>query len=160
MAVAIALVLKNVPSILFVAALVMGYLKRGNSLARSLLDWLLLLSVGIDSLWAGFFHLAFPQIAASAIGWQVSPFQFEIGVADASAGAIAVISFWRSLAFKAAITLYAVFFYIGVSYGHIHEALVNGNYSPDNFGLLLILTIVRIFILPLLLWKAARDNRF
>ena len=153
----IATIVQNLPAILFVAALVTGYLRRGNSLSHSLLEWLLLLSVGVDSLWAGFFHIAFPQVAASAIGWQVSPFQFEIGVADAAAGVVAVLSFWRSFAFKAAIALYAVLFYIGVAYGHFHQALANGDYSPDNFGLLLVVTLLHIVMLPWLLWKASRE---
>lgn len=159
MAVAIAWIFQHLPLILFVAALIVGYARRGNSLAHSLLSWLLLLSVGVESIWAGLFHMAFPGVAASAIGWQVSPFQFEIGVADFAAGVVAVLSFWRGLEFKAAITLYTVLFYAGVSYGHFHEALVNDNYSPDNFGVLLALTVVRIFLLSWLLWRVVQDRK-
>lgn len=159
MAVAIAWILQHLPLILFLAALVIGYARRGNSLAYSLLSWLLLLSVGAQSIWAGFFHMAFPSVAVSAIGWQVSPFQFEIGVADFAAGVVAVLSLWRGLEFKAAITVYTVLFYIGVSYGHFREALVNGNYSPDNFGMLLALTVIHIVLLSGLLWRVTRDRK-
>lgn len=39
--------------------------------------------------------------AAAYIGWQVSPFQFEVGMADFAIGATACLSFWRDLSFKA-----------------------------------------------------------
>jgi hypothetical protein len=35
----------------------------------------------IAYVWAGFFHVFFPELAARSIGWAVSPFQFESGVA-------------------------------------------------------------------------------
>jgi hypothetical protein len=42
----------------------------------------LLLPIGITGLWAGVSHVFFPATAAAHIGWQVSPFQFEVGMAD------------------------------------------------------------------------------
>ena len=58
--------------------------------------------VGVSGLWAAVFHLFFPAIAAADIGWEVSPFQFEVGMADLAIGATACVSFWRNLDFKAA----------------------------------------------------------
>ena len=75
-----------------------------------------------------------------------------------SAGVVAAVSFWRDLEFKAAITVYVVLFYIGVAVGHFREALMHGDYSPDNFGLLLILTLIKIFLLPGLLLKAYQER--
>lgn len=153
MANAIRLILTNLPAILFVAALIAPSIRRPRS-AASYLSWLLLLSVGIDMLWAGLFHVFFPSIASAQIGWQVSPFEFEIGVADMAMGVTAIVSFWRSWEFKAAVVLYVVLFYIGVGIGHFREALVAHDYSPDNFGLLLLLTIAKIPLLAGLLWAA------
>jgi hypothetical protein len=45
-------------------------------------------------LWAGLFHVFFPHVAAASIGWEVSPFQFEVGVADIAIGLTAIASFW------------------------------------------------------------------
>jgi hypothetical protein len=39
------------------------------------------------------FHLFFPSIAAADIGWEVSPFQVEVGMADLAIGATAFASF-------------------------------------------------------------------
>jgi hypothetical protein len=76
-------VFSNLAPILFVAAFVAaGICKQPEHFPTRLLSWLLLLSVGVEELWAGLFHVFSPQMAASTIGWQVSPFQFEMGVSD------------------------------------------------------------------------------
>ena len=151
-------VLSNLPAILFVAAFALAAVTRSPSyFPARLLRWLLL-SVGIAYTWAGFFHIVFPHIAASSIGWGVSPFQFEIGVADASIGIVATISFWRSLDFKAPIVGYLGLFSIGVAYGHFREAIVAGNTSKDNFGLLLVITLIHAVLLPTLYVFARRKE--
>jgi len=61
--------------------------------AERLLSWILLLPIGVTGLWAGVTHVAFPTLAASYIGWETSPFQFEVGMADLAIGVTAVISF-------------------------------------------------------------------
>lgn len=159
MAQLIPFILSNVPALMFIASVLVALLRRdGRSLAARLLDWQLLLAVGVTGIWAGFFHMAFPQMAAATIGWQVSPFQFEIGVADMAMGITAVAAFWRSLPFKAAVVLYVVLFNAGVAAGHIRQAVEAGDYAPNNFGLLLVLTIAEIVILPWLLWAAWRSE--
>jgi len=156
MAEIITLVLSNLHAVLLGAAILIALLK-GAPLASRLLEWVLLLPIGVGYLWAGFFHVVMPEVAARSIGWQVSPFQFEIGVADMSIGLLAILSFWRSLSFKAAVALYIMLFSIGVSIGHVREAMA-GDLAPNNFGLLLVLTIVEIIILPILLWGAHREG--
>jgi len=160
MAEAIRLVLSNVPAISFVLAVAVALARRdGRPLASRLLDWMLILPVGLSFLWAGLFHVFAPQIAAAAIGWQVSPFQFEIAIADIAIGLVGIAAFWQSLAFKAAVVAYIVLFDIGVAIGHVRQALVNDDYAADNFGLLLVLTVVQAVLLPVLLWLAARAAR-
>jgi hypothetical protein len=68
------------------------------------------------------------------IGWQVSPFQFEVGMADFAIGVTACISFWRDLEFKAAAVFAASIFLLGNAFGHIREILLAGNFSPGNAG--------------------------
>jgi len=148
---AIKLVLTNLPAILFVVAFVLAYaVKSPEPLPARLLSWLLLLSVGVENVWFGFFHMFFPEMASSTIGWKASPFEFEIGAADFSLGVIAIVSFWRSLEFKAAVVLYVTLFYAGVASIHVYEAVVAGNFAPNNFGLLLLLTVVKMVLLPVL----------
>ncbi len=151
--------IKNLPSILFVSALLVASLRTvPANAAERYLSWLLLLSVGVDMLWAGTFHILFPETAARFIGWQDSPFQFEIGVADTAIGVVAVASFWRSLAFKSAVVAYVVLFYIGVAIGHVHQAQIAGNFSAGNFGVLLLLTVAKVFLLSGLLLASWRSR--
>ena len=151
-------VLSNTPSILFVLAIVIAFMRTTLQPASyRYLSWLLLVAVGANMLWAGLFHLFLPKIAAAFIGWQVSPFQFEIGVADTAMGVVAVVSFWRGLEYKAAVVLYVVLFYIGVAVGHVREAVTADNFSPGNFGMLLLLTVVQIVLLTWLLMRARRE---
>ncbi len=151
-------VVSHVPLILFVLALLLGAITARHATARAehWLGWLLLLPVGADALWAGLFHVLMPHTAASFIGWQVSPFQFEVGVADIALGVAAIAAFWRPLEFKAAVVFYAVIFYVGVVYGHIHEAIAASNFAPGNVGVLLVLSIIRPVLLTALLFAASR----
>lgn len=125
---------------------------RAGPWPRRYLSWLLFLAIGVDGVWAGIFHIAFPQIASSQIGWQTSPFETETGVADFAMGIVAITAFWSTLQFQSAIALYAILFYTGVSIGHFIQAFRNDDYATDNFGIMLALTIIRIFALGGLLW--------
>jgi hypothetical protein len=153
------LVLTNLSLLLFVAAFVLaGVLRKPARFPARLLNLLLLLSVGVEEVWAGFFHVFFPETAAASIGWQVSPFQFEIGVADLAIGIAAIVSFWRSADFKAAVIVYTVLFYGGVAIGHVHQAISMGNMSANNFGPLLLITVAKIFLLPALYFIVQRRS--
>ncbi len=154
----IRLLLSNLPVILFVAAFAASVLvKHPAHYPTRLLGLLLLLSVGVECAWAGFFHVAFPHIAARSIGWEVSPFQFEIGIADLAIGLVAILSYWRSLAFKGAVVGYIVLFYAGVAVGHIRDAIVSGNFAANNFGPLLAMTVVKVILLTWLYHSARKE---
>jgi hypothetical protein len=156
---AIRLILSHIPVIMFIAAIAMAFLTNGPAyFPARLLGWMLLLSVGVEETWAGLFHVSFPHLAASSIGWDVSPFQFEIGVADIAIGLTAIASFWRSLAFKGATVSYVTLFYAGVAIGHVREAISSGNFSGNNFGSLLLITVVKVFLLPALYLMAKRKD--
>ena len=135
MAETIAFVLRNLPVFLFVAALALTAARRnGASGPERLLGWILLLPIGVTGLWAAVFHLFFPEIAAADIGWEPSPFQFEVGMADLAMGATACVSFWRSLGFKAAAAVASSIFLIGDAVGHVRQMIAAGNFAPGNAG--------------------------
>jgi hypothetical protein len=62
----------------------------------------------------------------------VSPFQFEVGMADLAIGATACIAFWRDLGFKAAAVSAASIFLLGDAVGHVKQMLNAGNFAPGN----------------------------
>jgi len=128
-------VLRNLPVFLFIAALVCAaILRTGTPVAERYLGWLLLLPIGVTGLWAALFHLAFPNIAAADIGWEVSPFQFEVGMANLAIGATTCLAFWRSLDFKAAAVIVSSIFFLGDAVGHVKQMLVASNFAPGNAG--------------------------
>jgi hypothetical protein len=159
MAQLIQLTLSNIPSIMFGVACMLALLARGDHpFSRRLLDWMLLLGIGVSYVWGGFFHVFFPDVAASSIGWANSPFQYEIGVADIAIGITAITSFWRSREFKAAVVAYIAVFSFGVTVGHVYQAIQASDYAPNNFGLLLLVTITEMIILPVALWITWRKE--
>jgi hypothetical protein len=127
--------LQNLPAVLFVFALLIAAARRHDGpAAERFLSWILLLPIGITGLWAGAFHVFLPKTAASLIGWQVSPFQFEVGMADFAIGVTACIAFWCDLSFKAAAVCAASVFLLGDAIGHMREMVMAGNFAPGNAG--------------------------
>jgi hypothetical protein len=131
----IAFLIRNLPAVLLVVALTIAAARRGHGTAAvRFLSWVLLLPIGITGLWAGLFHVFFPSTAATLIGWQTSPFQFEVGMADLAIGITACIGFWRDLSFKAAAVIAASIFLLGDAIGHVRQMMVAGNFAPGNGG--------------------------
>lgn len=157
----IQLLLKNIPLVMLVAALVIASLRSEPDHAPTrFLNWLLLLSIGVESTWGGFFHVFFPHIASAQIGWEPSPFEFEIGISDMALGLTAIASFWRSLSFKSAVVAIATLSYAGVLIGHVQQAMA-GDFSPDNMGILQAITLLHVILMPTLLylsWKARPEH--
>ena len=132
---AIRFVLQNLPALLLVVALVMAAARGGHgSAAERFLSWILLLPIGVTGLWAGAFHVFLPAPAAALIGWEVSPFQFEVGMADLAIGLTACIAFWRDLSFKAAAVSATSIFLLGDAVGHVRQMSFAGNFAPGNAG--------------------------
>lgn len=153
-------VLGNLTVLMFPAAFVAAALvRRSASYEARLLDWMLLLFVGVGSVWSGLFHVFFPSIASKSIGWAPSPFETEIGIADIAMGVTGIVAFWRPPQFKGAIILYVVVFFTGVAINHVYDALTARNLAANNFGLLLICTIASIFLLPWLYVRSQPTGR-
>lgn len=131
----IGFVVRNLPAFLFAAALAAAAAQRGRGpAAERFLSWLLLLPIGVTGLWAGATHVFFPAVAAAHIGWQPSPFQFEVGMADLAIGVTACLAFRADLSFKAATVCAASVFLLGDAVGHVHQMLAAGNFAPGNAG--------------------------
>jgi hypothetical protein len=156
----IAFVLRNLPAILFFAAVLIAALRRDRgAVAEQFLSWILLLPIGVTGLWAGVSHVFFASTAAAHIGWQVSPFQFEVGMADFAIGVTACLAFWRDLSFKAAAVCAASIFLLGDAAGHIREMISAGNYAPGNAGVPFYMDVICPLLAIYLLIASRRDRR-
>jgi hypothetical protein len=155
----IAFVLRSLLVLLFVAALgLAATVRTGAPAADRFLAWVLLLPVGVTGLWAAFFRLFFPGVAAADIGWQASPFQFEVCMADLAIGATACLSFRRNLDFKAAAVMASLIFLLGHAVGHVKQMLVAGNFAPGNAGVPFYSDVVLPVLMIVLLMIARRSR--
>ncbi len=79
------------------------------------------------------------------------------GVADIAIGIAALVSFWKTLPFKAAIVVYSRVLPGGIAISHVRQALA-GDFAANNFGLLLVLTVIQMVLLPMLIWRTSNHE--
>lgn len=155
----IGFLIRNLPAVLFVLAVIIAFTRRRSPAAERLLAWTLLLPIGVTGLWAGIYHVFFPEIAARYIGWQASPFQFEVGMADLAIGATACLAFWGDLNFKAAAVTAAAIFLLGDAVGHVRQMVSAGNFAPGNAGVPFYTDIICPLLAITLVVLAKRSKR-
>jgi len=76
----------------------------------------------------------FSEITAAHIGWETSPFQYEVGVADLTVGVLGVLAFCGNSGFRWAATIAAAVWYWGDAVGHVRQMIVAHNFAPGNAG--------------------------
>jgi hypothetical protein len=114
--------------------------------------------VGVGGFVLGSGHILMADKVAESIGWPAgNPFQFEVGLASLSYGAIGVFAtshgpeWWL-----ASIVAFSVFM-LGAAAGHVREMVKRHNFSPGNAGVIFLYDIVvPIFLIVLyLLYRSA-----
>jgi len=119
-----------------------------------LLRWIFFFPIGLMGLWAFIGHVFFAQQAAASIGWQPSPFQFEVGMANLGLGIAGVLAAFMGNSFRLGVNVVAAGFLWGAAAGHVRQMLEAENFAPGNAGPIFytdILTPLAVFIL---LWMA------
>ncbi len=159
-------ILSHIPLIMWILALVIGIIivavrgKRATRLQNinSFLAYLFLLAVGISGIWGFVVHCFFGQMSAQFIGWQPSPFQFEVGIANLAMGALGIFAFRASQGFRAATTLMTTVFLWGAAAGHIYQMVIARNFAPGNAGAIFYTDILipLTLIILMLLHRSAR----
>ncbi len=164
-ATAIRTILSNLELVLIVVAIVVTILKlRRAKLHRTVMTpgytlWgeLLFYGVGFGFLWAGIFHAFFQQTAASSIGWQPSPFEWELAWAEFGVALIALLSLGRGYEMRLAATLVFFVFSAGAAIQHVNQMLCCHNYAPGNAGTILWINDIALPLLLVYLALASRD---
>jgi len=64
----------------------------------------------------------------------VSPFQFEVGIADLTVGVLGLLAFWSDFSFRLAAVMAASIWYGGDAIGHVRQMIVAHNFGPGNAG--------------------------
>jgi hypothetical protein len=146
----ITLFLANIPFWMLLLCLLLAWFKRGTR--DAFFYYMLLLPIGISGLWASFFQVFYPEFVANSIGWQASPFLFEVAMSNLAVGVAGITAFKkRSFEFGLAVVLINSIFLWGAAFGHIREIIEAHNYAPNNAGLILLTDI----LIPVFSWIAA-----
>lgn len=158
-------ILSNLPVLFFIVALVTAIAKIRRArlgrrpIATATIVWteLTFYYVGLTMIWAGIFHAYFQAIAAPQIGWQPSPFEYELGWFEIGLGAAALFSRRYGKSYRAAITIPFVVFSLAAAAQHLDQIVRLHNYAPGNAGIG-VLWFGDIFA-PLLIGAAALMSR-
>jgi Na+/melibiose symporter-like transporter len=153
-----------VPIVLWVAALLFSAVAvwRGprpvhlGFVVERLLRYLFVFPLGLMGLWAFVGHVFFPVQAAADIGWQPSPFQFEVGYANLGLGLASLYAAYTTFYARVAVAIAVSCFLIGAGIGHVQDIIAYGNLTPGNAGPILVTDFLTPIVVIALLLVAAR----
>jgi len=132
---------------------------KGRLVEISLL-WLLVITVGIQGIFAFIAHTVFADATAASIGWTAgNPFQSEVAVANLSVGVLGILCYWMRGSFWNATVIGFSVWWLGDAVVHIRSVVVSANYAPNNAGLTLPMDILMPVILIALLAYYLHVNR-
>jgi TM2 domain-containing membrane protein YozV len=86
-----------------------------------------MLGVGVTGIYMGIMHIFFGPMTAANIGWQSSPFQYEVGVANLGFGLLCILAFRASQSFRLAAVTGITCWLWGDAVGHIHQMILAQN---------------------------------
>lgn len=129
-------------------------------LSEVLLLYLLVIFAGVGGVLGFLGHTCMAREIALKIGWQPSPFQFEVALANLAFGVLGVLCLWQRQGFWTATGIGYATFLLGCGYGHLRDMIVQHNYAPYNVGLVLWLNdlAVPLAILGLLLLRHQNER--
>lgn len=120
--------------------------------------WWAIGALGCSSLWMTISFLAIPDVMATAIGFDRTPFLFEIAFANLG---LAVMGFRAaspnaSARERITIGLGAGMFLWGAVIGHVYQWFANGDHAPGNTGGVLITDLLIPAVMIILARRAQR----
>jgi hypothetical protein len=123
-----------------------------RNVLRYLLVYAFVFDVGAVGFVFGFIpHIFFPNETAKLIGWPAgNPFQFEVGLHDGAWGILGFLCIFVGGGFWVATGIGWSFFMLGAAYGHVHQAIVEGNFAPYNFLPIFTDGLIGVWLLALL----------
>lgn len=158
----IPLVLTNFGLTMFVLAVIFIILNRiitrGISESEIVYRWMAVFALGFTMIYAAIMHTVYPTISAQAIGWQTSPFQFEVGMADLAFGVLGILSFRASYGFRVATVLSSLIFLWGDAAGHIYQMVKNHDFAVGNAGSWFWLDVMIPIVLLICIVKLKREQ--
>ena len=128
-----------IPAVLYVVALLLGLFGvdvpgAGDNGLAPLAQWMLLISLGLHSVWAFLGHVFESEKVAASIGWATSPFQLEVGAANLGIGLGAIAATWLGPQAGWAMFLMSASFLWGAALVHVRDMVRHGNFAINNAG--------------------------
>lgn len=133
--------------------------RRPFSSSYVILGELLFYVYGLANIYDGAFHAYAGPMVAASIGWQPSPFQYELGWFEIAYGFTALFSLWRGYQFRFAMTVPYSIFLLAAAAQHISMMKTQHDYAANNAGIILWLGDIIIPLVMLALTWLARDER-
>lgn len=135
----ISLALYNFPTVMFIVAILFSIIHRlivGRETSGSeiIFRWMSFFALGFTCIFAFIGHIFFSKMTAISIGWAISPFQFEVGMADLALGVLGIASYVAGFGFRLATVIAATIILWGDAIGHIYQMVVYHNYTIGNAG--------------------------
>jgi hypothetical protein len=157
-----AYIVSAVPAALWVAALLCAAIAIWQAprpitfrlIVDRLLRYLFVFPLGVQGLWAFFSHVFISEDAANAIGWEPSPFQFEVGVANLGLALASFYAAFKGFEARAATAIAAACFLAGAGVGHLMDIAQGDNLTAGNSGPILytdFLTPIAVLVLLIVL---------
>jgi hypothetical protein len=82
-------------------------------------------------------HVFDPERTSASIGWSMSPFEYEVGMADLAVGVLGVLCLWFRGNFWLATAIANAVWLLGDAIGHIRQVLFYNNHARNNSGIFL-----------------------
>ena len=95
---------------------------------------MLFLFVGLVGIYTFILHCFWGDVAAAGIGWSNSPFQWEVGIANAVVGVLGLCALKGSKSFRLATVVAISIWLWGDAAGHVYQMIVADNFAPGNAG--------------------------
>ena len=96
--------------------------------AQIFLLWLLVITVGIQGIFAFMGHTIYADATAASIGWPAgNPFQSEVAVANLSVGVLGILCYWMRGSFWSATVIGFAVWFLGDAVVHIRSIVVEAN---------------------------------
>ena len=124
-----------IPLLFFIFFVGLGFIQHGtDGWIDLVLVNLFFIMLGCQGVVFGFMHIIKPDWTAKNIGWEKSPFQYEIGFAGIAIASLGLVSYWLHDLFWVATAIAAIIFYWGCASGHIRDMIKLKNFNPGNAG--------------------------
>jgi hypothetical protein len=141
-----------------------GRRSSGAAIAETYLVYLFVIYVGLMGVLTAYAHVFRPVQTSASIGWSMSPYEYEVGMADLTVGVLGILCVWFRGAFWLATAIANAVWLEGDAVGHIRQVMLHNNHAPNNSGVFLYLEImIPVLILFLTLYHrhktAARYSR-